>query len=313
MKIDRRTVLGLSGYALAASLVPVGAALAAADFKSLTLVEPFGPHSLGRTAFDILRPTLQTDLGGPVTIETVRGHDGFDAIGSILDPKPGEPRVFGGSVMGSQFIEKQVAEQFSIESLTPIVKLTNGFSVTLFTKNGSPLKAWQDLAAAKPLKVSSLMRSTATYLAGLMAQRKGGLAAEFTFRDSVAGVVEEVMSGRCAVGIINTPLVASQPDRLQPIVTFGALRNAMLSRTPTFAEIMGNPKLAFTECLGVFAAPKIDAAVAAGLTKAFMVAGQEPDVLNGAEAAMLPLAISGPEILAETMQRNEGVLSLILG
>ena len=46
--------------------------------------------------------------------------------------------------MGSQFIEKQVAEQFSIESLTPIVKLTNGFSVTLFTKNGSPLKAWQD-------------------------------------------------------------------------------------------------------------------------------------------------------------------------
>jgi hypothetical protein len=42
------------------------------------------------------------------------------------------------------------------------------------------LKAWQDLVAAKPLKVSSLMRSTATYLAGLMAQRKGGLAAEFT-------------------------------------------------------------------------------------------------------------------------------------
>ena len=42
-----------------------------------------------------------------------------------------------------------------------------------------------------------------------------------------------------------------------------------------------------------------------------MVAGQEPDVLNGAEG-MLPLAISGPEILAETMQRR-GVLSLILG
>ena len=68
MKIDRRTVLGLSGYALAASLVPVGAALAAADMKSLTLVEPFGPHSLGRTAFDILRPTVQTDLGSA-------GHD----------------------------------------------------------------------------------------------------------------------------------------------------------------------------------------------------------------------------------------------
>ena len=61
--------------------------------------------------------------------------------------------------------------------LLPIAKLTNGFSVALFAKQGSPLKTWAELAAAEtPLKVSSLQRATAAYVAALMIERKGGLA-----------------------------------------------------------------------------------------------------------------------------------------
>ena len=64
-----------------------------------------------------------------------------------------------------------------LESLTPIAKATNGFSLTLFAKRGSPLTSWADLAgAAKPLKLSSLQRQTAAYFAVLMVERKGGLS-----------------------------------------------------------------------------------------------------------------------------------------
>ena len=73
-------------------------------------------------------------------------------------------------------------------------------------------------------------------------------------------------AGRSALGIIPTNLITKQLDRLQPIVSFGAKRNAVLNKTPTFAEVTGNPKLAFTESVGVFASPKLAPAVAAEFT-----------------------------------------------
>ena len=52
----------------------------------------------------------------------------------------------------------------------------------------------------------------------------------------------------------------------------------MLSQTPTFAEVTGNPKLAYTESIGVFASPKLDPALANRLTQAFMAAGSDMSV-----------------------------------
>jgi tripartite-type tricarboxylate transporter receptor subunit TctC len=122
-----------------------------------------------------------------------------------------------------------------------------------------------------------------------------------------------VTSGRCAAGIIATNFVFARLDQLQPIVSFGAARNGMLSQTPTFAEVTADQKLAFTESIGVFASPKLDPAVAAALSRAFLSAGQSRDVVDGAEAEELPLAIASPEILVETMKRNERVLEELLG
>ena len=120
-------------------------------------------------------------------------------------------------------------------------------------------------------------------------------------------------AGRTALGIIPTNLITSQLDRLQPIISFGAKRNAILNKTPTFAEVTGNPKLAFTESVGVFASPKLAPAAAAELTNAFIAAGNDLDVADRVEAENIPLAVNGPEILIETMKRNERVLRRILG
>jgi tripartite-type tricarboxylate transporter receptor subunit TctC len=185
--------------------------------------------------------------------------------------------------------------------------------VTLFTKRDGQLKTWSDLTALKPLKVCSLERGTAAFVAEQMVGSKGGIPIEVTTHDVIPGIVEDVMSGRCAAGIVSTNFLIERLDQLQPIVSFGAARNGMLGETPTFAEVTGKPKLAFTESIGVFASPTIDPAVAAVLTKAFLAAGQEREVLDGAEAKMLPLAIGTPEVLIETMKRNERLLAEILG
>jgi tripartite-type tricarboxylate transporter receptor subunit TctC len=313
MNFDRRTVLGLSGYALAASLAPVRLALAAGEIKALRLVEPLGKPSVVWTAFDILRPALQQQLKVEVTMETIAGHDGFDAIHAAEAEHGGEVGLFGSAVMATQYAETIEKTDIRLEDLLPIAKITNGFSVTLFAKQGSPLKTWAELAAAtSALKVSSLQRATAAYVAELMIERKGGLVTEVTLRDTIGEVVEDVSTGHTALGIIPTNLIAKQLDRLQPIVSFGAKRNTILTKTPTFAEVTGQPKMAFTESVGVFATPKLAPAIAADLTNAFIAAGNDLDVADRVEAANIPLAINGPDVLVETMKRNDRVLRRIL-
>ncbi len=105
-------------------------------------------------------------------------------------------------------------------------------------------------------------------------------------RDTIGEVVDDVTAGRRPLGVVPTePDRRSKHGRLQPIVTFGAERNVILSKTPTFAEVTGNPKLAFTESVGVFASPKLEPALANRLTQAFMAAGSDMSVQGMAEAA----------------------------
>ena len=73
----------------------------------------------------------------------------------------------------------------------------------------------------------------------------------------------------------------------------------------------GNPKLAFTETVGIFAPPTIDLALAAALTKAFFAAGEDQGCSEAAEAAAIPLAVGSP--WCWPMRRNQGVLDRILG
>ncbi len=311
--LDRRTVLGLSGLALAASLAPVRLALAEAKIKALRLIEPLGPMAIPLMTLDLLHPALQRELKCDVAIQTIHGHDGFDAMHAVLAPGGPELRLLATPIMATQYAEEIVKTDIRLEALVPIAKLTNGFSIALYAKRGSPLKTWADVKAVKPpLKVSCLERATASYVAELMMERKAGIATKVTHQPSLPEVYDDVTTGRTDVGFAPTILMVKQLDRLQPIVSFGAARNAVLSQTPTFAEVIGNPKLAFTESLGVFAPPR-ERGIAGRLTKAFVAAGDDPDVLDQAEAANLPLAIRGPDILVETMRHNRRILQRILG
>jgi len=313
MQINRRRVLELSGYALTGSLLSARLAQAAAEMKTLHLLASVGKPSIAWTTLDVLRPGLQRALKGEVVIQAVPGHDGLDALHEVLQAGAEEPRLFGTGIMATQYAWRIVKADVRLEGLTPIAKATNGFSLTLFAKQGSALKSWADLASApKPLKLSSLQRHTAAYFAVLMVERKGGLAPDVIFHDAIGEVIDDVMAGRSALGVANTTLVAMKKDQLQPIVTFGAQRNTMLSQTPTFAEVTGNAKLAYTESIGIFASPKLDPVLADRLTKAFIAAGSDMSVQGMAEAANIPLAVSGPDTLIETMERNEGALKRVL-
>ena len=189
----------------------------------------------------------------------------------------------------------------------------NGYSLTLFTTRGNTLRTWAQIRAAKQLKVSSPAPASAAYLAALMLQRKGHISAKITPRGSIGEVIDDVNSGRAAVGILPTVMVATNQDQFQAILSFGAERSAMLTNVPTFAEATGDPKLAFTDSIGVFGSPQLDSGLAARLTNAFILAGGDPDVQDQAEAENIPLVLNRAPVLVATMQRNQRVLQRILG
>ncbi|HXU58156.1 MAG TPA: hypothetical protein VN710_05360, partial [Verrucomicrobiae bacterium] len=225
MNVDRRAVLRVGGYGLAASLAPLRLALAAAEIKTLRLIDPLSKPSMTWTVLDLLRPAVQRNLGCEVVAQTISGHDGFDAIHAALESPGDETRLVGTGVMATQYAARLMKTDVRLEDMLPIAKLTNGFSGTLFAKRGSHLATWADLAAAKtPLKLSSPPRQTAAYIAVLMLQREGTLSTEAVMRITLGEVIDDVTAGRSALGIASTSMVAKHLDQLQPIVSFGAQR-----------------------------------------------------------------------------------------
>ncbi len=148
MQITRRTMLGVSGYALAGSLLPAGLARAAAEMKTLHLLASVGKPSIAWTTLDVLRPGLQQALKEEVVIQAVTGHDGLDALHEVLQAGAEEPRLFGTGIMSTQYAWRIIKADVRLEGLTPIAKVTNGFSLTLFAKQGGALRSWTDLAGA---------------------------------------------------------------------------------------------------------------------------------------------------------------------
>jgi tripartite-type tricarboxylate transporter receptor subunit TctC len=315
MNIDRRHYMKMSGSALAATLL-VPPALSATGIQRLRITEPLGKPSVIWTTLTTLRPALQATLNCGVEIDTITGNDGFAALKAMLGAPSNEVCLFGGAIMATQYIGATAGFDTSIETLTPVAKLSNGFSVAVFAKRGGRLESWGDVVKAskeKPVTLSTLQRNTAAYIAKLMIERWAPLPLDARQQPTIGEVIADVLEGRTDIGIIPTALVAKQPDLLSCLVTFGAKRSPIFGNTPTFAEITGNRKLSFTESVGVLGAPSLAADAAATLTHAFITAGKDPDTMGNADLADFPLVVNDADILRETMERNRGVLKLLLG
>lgn len=315
MPLDRRTLILASLAALPVLRGGSRPARAATGIEALALVEPLGRPSVVWTLFDLLRPVLARELGCPVTHETLPGDDGQAALRALLVAPDHGLRLWGSAVMATQFQERFRDDAVRIGDLVPIAKLTDGFSVALFGRADDPGLEWLPLlqqSAKEPQTLSCLQPATAAYVAKLMAEKQGGLKTVTTLRDTLPEVVADVLEGRARLGILPTALVAKQPDRLRPVVTFGAARNTTLTSTPTFGEVMGNPKFAFTESIGVFGPPGLDAGSQALLSKAFVDAGHSEELMAAAELSDFPVVVHDAAVMVATMERNQRVLKRLL-
>jgi len=311
----RRSFIATMGAGLALGPLALRRAEAQPAIPALELIEPLGEPSVIWTAFDFLRPILERELGVPVTQRTVTGDHNLNAARAVLEGSSEAVRLFGCAVMATQYAGRSPEFGFDLETMTPVAKLSNGFSIAFFARAGAGIASWEDAAARAaeaPLRVSCLPNTTAAFVAMLMAERRAGLAMEATLRATISEVIADVMEGRADAGFVPTALVARDRANLAGLATFGAERNAVLAETPTFGEIAGNRKLSFTESVAAFAAPGTDPATVVALVAAFVAAGQAPEILDTQESALFPVVVNGPDVLVQTLARNNRVLDDIL-
>jgi tripartite-type tricarboxylate transporter receptor subunit TctC len=317
MNIDRRRFMKLSGSALAAAaplLAP--AALADKGIPRLRITEPFGNPSIIWKMVTTLKPGLQARLNCGVETQTITGDDGLAALKAMLAAPSSEVCLFGGNIMVTQYIGATAGFDIPIDTLRPIAKLSNGFSVAVFAKRGGRFESWADVVKAskeKPVALRTPQRNTASSIAWLMIERWAALPFDARKELPFLEIIPEIVDGRIDIGIMPTAIVARQPDLLSCLVTFGAGRSAVFPNTPTFAEITGNRKLSFTESVGILGAPGLAADTAATLTDAFIAAGKDPDIMDNADLTDFPLVVNDADILRQTMERNRGVLKRLLG
>jgi len=314
MLLDRRSLLLGSLGALSMLASPQRPALAA-DLKALTLVEPLGKPSVVWSLFDLLLPALHQTVGAPVSHETVTGDNGMQALRYLMAGAGGQVRLWGGPLMATELAERTRPDAIKLRSLVPIAKLTNGFSMSLFTRAGGDAPTWASLlerSALAPLTLSTLQVATAAQVARLLLEKQAGLRFDATERDQLPAVMADVIEGRATLGILPTVLITKHLETLQPIVTFGAARNPVLTATPTFAELTGNEKLAFTESIAVFGAPTLGGGLQRELTTAFVEAGHSEEVIATSELSDYPVTVNGPDVVVATMERNQRLLARFL-
>lgn len=311
--IDRRTLLaaGAAGLVTAAPR----RALAAALPKSLAVVVPTGAGSTVETAVKLLSTGVAAAIGGRVLIDLPHPPDRLaEALERVTRPGGTDLAILATDLLAQATWDAtaDTGGRPTLTELTPIANLTPGYSTALFVASASPIRTWQDFAAAARSGPVSLATPNpeSVHLRFLEAALKTALAdAPADSRDALFAAVG---GGTVTAGIVNTPsyiaYANANPGAMRPILTFGGQRNAVL-RVPTLRELSGNPRLATTNNVALLGAPDLDTGTAADLYLAFAKAARQPAIVAAARKIGFPLAVEGPDAVRVTIARNRKVVT----
>ena len=91
--------------------------------------------------------------------------------------------------------------------------------------------------------------------------------------------------------------------------TSGASRSPQLPDVPTLAELVGDPKLAYTISFGLFAPARTAPTVAARLTSALLGLRNDKSLQTQARLASIPIQFDGPSAVVAAIARDRRVAS----
>jgi len=312
--LDRRRMLAVASMALG-SLAAGRAACAAGPIR---LVVGFGPRSPMDYAAQLIAEPLSKAMAQPVAVSHVVGEGSRRAALETIKSPPDSGTLLVADVFLLARHDQTGANLLA--NLRPIAKLSRGVSYALVVRNDSPLQDWAGLVAlasgSRPQVATAGPLSATTVLLD-MVEKRTGLAFEQVPNSSTREALDLVLKRSVALASIDTRLALlhneTSNDKVRVLATFGAQRSPELPKVPTFAEIAGNPKAAFTQSFAVFAAATVDDRFAARAEEAFATISEDETIHYKAQQVKFPLQIEGRDVLLQTIARDRRVIAGLFG
>jgi tripartite-type tricarboxylate transporter receptor subunit TctC len=285
--------------------------------QTITIVEPFGRDSITDKTLRLLAPGMEKALGAKIAIAYQRSPVGTEAYQRVAKAKPDGTTLLVIADATRLFHENLAGAKDKLEALTPVAKLTDGISLALVTRAGSPLPDYKTLflkmrdEKLRPTLSLTDAASPAGVFAAILEDDTSGRFGPRQFQVD-RETIDDLEAGKVDLAILPTPILLDRARKLRGLLTSGARRHPALPDVPTFVEESHKRKLSFTIAVGLYGPAGMPPAMVAALHAAAKDAAAAPAAKSGANAAGLPVVVNDAAILREAMARTRRVISDLL-
>ena len=310
--LNRRTFMQLAAGAAGGFLFHRGANAA----ETLRVLIGFGPGSPADIGARLIQTPFARAMEMTAVQDYIGGEGGALAALEIIRSEPDRRALLVADPFTLCLLDAEGAGL--LPKLKPIAGIGGGLSCALVVRDDSPLKDWASLSAAARgrslLAMANNDRMSAYLSAKDLMQKRAGLIFQPFVAGSAQAILDRVLTQQSDLGTIDTRLAllhndkAAAKDKVRILATFGALRAPELPDVPTFAEIVGDPKAAYTTSVAVFCSPSADAAFASRATAALLSIADNEAMRQDARQLRFPLRIEGPESVQATIARDSRVI-----
>lgn len=308
MTFQRRDLLLKAVVVAGLGLMPRQAAAA----ETVRLMCGYGVGNPTDLCAQLIQDGLSAALGEPVEFDYALGDAGRLAARHVIDSKPDGKTLLIAEVLN--LVLQDTPADPLLSRLTPIAKITRGFSTALVVNQYSGIADWAGLLAAaraSRLKAATTGRDSTVGLLLALIEQRTRLSFDLVETASTKAAVDLLLTRRAEVAAVDTRLAVlhnrRDPTKLRVIATSGARRSPELPQVPTLAELVGDSKLAYTISYGVFAPATTASAAAARLTAALLGMRDDKSLHSQARLADIPVQIDGPSAVLETIARDRRV------
>jgi len=276
MKIARRALLG----------TVLAAPALAQDWPSrpIRMVIPYPPGGPTDLIGRVVAQRAQQDIGQPLVVENKAGASGTIGAAEVSRAAPdGQTFLMNASI---HVIIPHLNQSIPYNALTDFTPVTNMAMVPLvaLVNPTLPVRSLQELAAyakANPGKLSygSSGIGAAQHLAGEMFKQIAGVDMTHVPYRGAGPAIQDLIAGNIQVMFDSVPAGAGavRQGLLRALATTTPQRIAAYPDLPTTAEA-GFPGLVISTWYGVWAPPRLPAAMAERMQRAVAVAVNDSDV-----------------------------------
>lgn len=308
---------------MAAAIAATGLApRPAAASNVVRLMCGFGVGNPTDLCAQLIQEGFSSALGEPVEFDYALGHAGRLAALEVIAAAPDGRTLLIAEILN--LVPQDTPADPLVSRLQPIAKITRGFSTALVVNQFSDIKDWQGLLSAArsgqgagKLKAATTGRDSTVGLLLALVERRMNIEFDAVDVASSSAAVELLLTRRAAIAAVDTrtALLHNARDRtkLRVIATSGAQRSPALLEVPTLAELVRDPKFAYTISFGLFAPLQTAPAMSARLTAALVGMKDDRSLQAQARLAQIPVQLDGPGAVVETIARDRRIAAGLAG